>query len=237
MGPSRILFVRHAQSVGNKMTQDQRATYEVPNHAYPLTDLGEKQAAITGLYLKRHILDWTLKSDRPQLYFQSTFLRTQMTMEIIQREIGLYPRVITDSRLDEKWDGIFHELSKDNIERLYPEQLRSRQKSSYYHYRALGGESCPDTELRIRSFLLDPLVADKSILIVGHGRWAILLHKLLLDLTVDQFLKLKEEGLKDGGTENCSVIEYSRIPALNTWLYKCVVPWKGKLPEEKTEPA
>lgn len=227
MGPKSILFVRHAQSIGNTMTQDQRANYEVPNHSYPLTDIGEQQATITGKYLAEK-----LSNDLPELYFQSNFLRTQMTMSKILLEIGGSPAVITDSRLDEKWDGIFHELCKADIEKYYPEQIRLRKRRGYYHYRAPGGENCPDAELRIRSFLSDPLLKNKKILVVGHGRWAIIMYKILYNLTVEEFLKLKDSGLKDGGTENCSVVEFYQDLSVEP---KCVVPWKGQLSEEKTE--
>lgn len=237
MGPRSIIFIRHAQSIGNTMTQDERANSEIPNHAFPLTDLGRKQAAITGRFLRDTLFYWSVKmKDRPELYFQSTFLRTQMTMEIILKEMGANFRHLvptTDSRLDEKWDGIYHDLSKADIQKYYPEQDRLRARSGYYHYRAPGGESCPDAELRIRSFLSDPLVANKFILIVGHGRWAILLHKILFGLTVEEFLALKSSGLKDGGTKNCSVIGYQRYPS--SWSYKCNVPWEDQLSEKETE--
>lgn len=232
MSARKILFIRHAQSVGNTMNQDERAACEIPNHAYSLTDSGKRQAVLTGQYLRRYTLD-LFKSDKPQLYFQSTFLRAQMTMRIILGEMGFSPTVITDSRLDEKWDGIFHELSKTDIEKYYPEQVRLRKRSGYYHYRAPGGESCPDAEVRIKSFLYDQNVDRKNILVVGHGRWAILLHKILFNLTIEEFLKLKEEGLENGGSENCSVIEYVQMSGY--WSYRCVVPWKDHLCEEKTE--
>lgn len=231
LGPKSIVFIRHAQSIGNTMTQNERAAHSIPNHAYHLTPMGIKQAAITAIYLKKN-----LSKDWPEIFFQSTFLRSQMTMEIIKTlpELPTSPVVLTDSRLDEKWDGIFHELSKDDIQQFYPEQIRLRKRSGDYHYRAPGGESCPDVELRIRSFMSDPLIAGKRILIVGHGRWAILFQKVLYGLTVEEFLKIKNEGLAEGGSENCSVIEYSTNPILPP---KCVVPWKGWLPEENTEHA
>ncbi|HEY4474952.1 MAG TPA: histidine phosphatase family protein [Candidatus Paceibacterota bacterium] len=227
MGPKSIIFVRHAQSIGNTVTQDERANWDIPNHAYQLTDTGKQQAEMAGKYLKSK-----LNSNISYLFFQSTFLRTQMTMGIILNELKMLPLIFTDSRLDEKWDGIYHDLSKADIQKLYPEQNRLRDRSGYYHYRAPCGESCPDVELRIRSFLSDPMVVNQHIVIVGHGRWAILFHKILFDLTVEEFLKLKTSGLKDGGTKNCSVIEYQRTPF---WSYKCNVPWEGQLPEQETE--
>ena len=221
----KLTFVRHAQSIGNTMTQDERAACEIPNHAYPLTDIGKKQSKITGAYLRDRLCnDW------PELDYQSTFLRSQMTLGIIFAELGI-PGVLplTDSRLDEKWDGIFHELSKSDIERLYPEQARLRKRSGYYHYRAPGGQSCPDTEIRIRSFIYDSVLDDKHVLVVGHGRWFMILQKILHNLSIEQFLELKKKGL-----ENCSVTEYD-FHSLPEVPQEAFVPWSGYLTEQDTE--
>ena len=221
----KLTFVRHAQSVGNTMSQDERAAYEVANHAYPLTDIGKQQASMAGKYLYER-----LSEDRPGFYCQSTFLRTQETLSIVLAELGT-PAIVplTDSRLDEKWDGIFHELSKSDIEKLYPEQLRLRKRSGYYHYRAPGGENYPDTEARIRSFINDPNLDDKHVLVAGHGRWFLILQKMLHNLSVEQFLELKKKGV-----ENCSVTEYDfySIPVSSQ---EAIVPWKGHIIEQDTE--
>lgn len=222
MSIKKIVFVRHAQSIGNTMTQDERAACEIPNHAYPLTDIGVQQATITGQHLRAF---W------PDLCLHSTYLRTRMSTETIVREMNFSdtPILIADSRLDEKWDGIFHELSKSDIERLHPEQIHLRKRSGYYHYRAPGGESCPDVEIRIRSLLYDPALSGKRILIVGHGRWFIILQKILHGLTVEEFLELKSVT-----QDNCSVTEYLLDqPILAT--VNSVTPWKGELPEQDTE--
>src|SRR3989344_1429628 len=131
MAPKSLIFVRHAQSIGNTMTQDQRAECETPNHAYPLTEVGRQQAVFAAGFLKERF-----KDDYPEMCFNSTFLRTKTTLDIIETELREYPPTFTDSRLDEKWDGIFHELSKADIEKCYPEQVRLRRRQGYYHYRA-----------------------------------------------------------------------------------------------------
>lgn len=226
MAPRSLIFIRHAQSIGNTMTQDQRAECEIPNHSYPLTNHGEQEAFFAALHLSK-----TLGDRLPDLYFQSTFLRTQSTMNIIQQGLGVrnIRSVITDSRLDEKWDGIFHELSKADIEKHYPEQVRLRKRQGYYHYRAPGGESCPDTEIRIRSFISDPSIDGKNILVVGHGRWFLILQKILHNLSVEGFLDIKKAGL-----ENCSITEYD-FTSIGTLPPQAIVPWKGHLAEEDTE--
>lgn len=226
MTPESLIIFRHAQSIGNTMTQDERAKCETANHAYPLTDIGKQQAAWAGKYLKENF-----GADLPDVYFHSTFLRTKMTMDIILQELGLDFTIVplTDSRLDEKWDGIFHELSKDDLEKFYPDQVKIRKRSGWYHYRAPGGESGPDVELRIRSFINDPVLTGKKVLIVGHGRWQILLQKLLHNLTVEEFLKLKAQKIP-----NCSVIEYKKDSSFES-LPKIITPWDGHLLDQKTE--
>ena len=82
MYPKSLVFVRHAQSAGNVMTQDERAGCEIPNHAYPLTDTGIIQAIITGKYLKEKF-----SSDLPDACLASTFLRTQMTLDLLLLEM------------------------------------------------------------------------------------------------------------------------------------------------------
>jgi broad specificity phosphatase PhoE len=50
--PSKLVFVRHAESEGNLRSADERAEYDVASHAYDLTPRGKQQARITGEYLK-----------------------------------------------------------------------------------------------------------------------------------------------------------------------------------------
>ncbi|MBI2057929.1 MAG: histidine phosphatase family protein [Candidatus Yanofskybacteria bacterium] len=210
------------------MTADQRADYPIPNHQYPLTLVGHMEAKHAANYLRL-----TLKDAVPDLFFQSTFLRSQATMEILMRE-GLGHRLqapITDSRLDEKWDGIFHELSKKELEQRYPDQIRLRKRSGYYHYRAPGGENCPDVELRIQSFFSDPLIVNANhVLIVGHGRWFFILQKLIHNMTVQEFIELKEKE----DCPNCSITEYFNPPS-HRGLPESVNPWKDKIDEQPTD--
>lgn len=99
MFPKNVLFVRHAQSIGNVMTYDERALHTIHNRAYPLTHAGKLQASLTGKYLKDRLRD-----NLPDMYFHSTFLRTKMTMEILLEVCGkrktpsFWERVICLSR-------------------------------------------------------------------------------------------------------------------------------------------
>lgn len=108
---------------------------------------------------------------------------------------------------NEKWDGIFHELTAEEIQQRYPEQIRLRERSGFYHCRAPGGENCPDVEMRIRSFSadLETLYGDRQVLVVGHENWFLLFQKIRRMLSVEDFLFLKQRGCK-----NCSITTYRR---------------------------
>ena len=138
---------------------------------------------------------------------------------------------VSDSRLDEKWDGIFHELSKEELKLKYPDQIRLRKRSGYYHYRAPGGQNCPDVELQIRSFILDHCTLNfDNTLIVGHGRWFLLFQKILHDLSVEKFLDMKSNVKCDNASVSVYNFNESTIVAGGNFT-----PWKGKIPEISTE--
>lgn len=233
-----LIFVRHGESVGNTINQDERAALNIPNHEYPLTNLGIRQAQIVGEYL----------ADRFGLnafshVYDSDFLRSQQTLDLILQRVGNSSLRRRDSRLNEKWDGIFHDLTKEEVQARYPDQLRLRKRTGYYLYRAPGGESCPDVEVRIRSFNQDVLATAQNpnccVLVVGHGRWHLIFQKVLRNWTVGEFLRRKKEEKQ----YNCMVAVYEGAALLDTPPNhegvepECSVPWRGVLPEALTEHA
>lgn len=211
---SQVVFVRHAESTGNTMSSDERALFEESNFSYALTERGRKQALCVGEYFHQQNMVF-------DVCFHSTFHRTKETLECMFSRISQeMPRnIIEDSRLNEKYDGIFHELTMAEINQRYPEQIRIRKKNGYYHHRAPGGENCPDVEMRIRSFIsdLNTLYEGSRILVVSHGNWFLLMQKILHKMTVDEFLISKERDCK-----NCSVTRYTDW---NQALPISVVPW------------
>lgn len=223
-----LVFVRHAQSVGNIMSRDERAQSPIPNHAYPLTEVGRQQSAVVGSYLAN-----TFGPIYFQRVFDTDFLRSVTTLDIILEGLmppaGGAPVRRTDSRLNEKWDGIFHEMTRKEIEQQYPEQVRLRERAGYHLYRAPGGENCPDVELRIRSFLHDyrELMESVNFLIVGHGRWFTIFQKIIHQWSAKEFMERKEAE----DCENCSVTFYED---LSGGAPATCVPWQGELPHIKT---
>lgn len=224
-----LIFVRHAQSIGNVMTQDERAEHPIANRDYPLTDLGRRQAILTGVWLRE-----THSINLLEPHFCSTFKRTEETLRLILKALGRErDRVIVDPRLDEKWDGIFHELAKSRIQSEYPQEIEKRKKQGYYHYRAPNGQNCPDVEERIASFAAEYLAPQRMglRLVVGHGRWFIIFQKMLHALSVEQFLELKSADRQ----RNCAVTLYSR--SRGDTLPLPTVPWEGKLEDIESEHA
>ncbi len=226
-----LIFIRHGESTGNVVGQDERAGWDIPNHAYPLTDRGRQQARFAGQYLMERF---------GTNYFHSTtvtdsdFLRSQETLDEI---VGIVPvfesNRFRDSRLNEKWDGIFHDLTKAELEEKYKDQINLRKRTGYYLYRAPGGESCPDVEERVRSFIRDywDIAVNQRLLVSGHGRWFLVFQKVVHRWTVEEFLERK----KKDECANCMVAYYSQEALLKRQPPECSVPWRGKLAEAETD--
>ncbi|MFA6228413.1 MAG: histidine phosphatase family protein [Patescibacteria group bacterium] len=201
----KIIFVRHGESIGNAKGLDDESLVELPNHRFPLTLNGQNQAHHAGRALKIVGLSWE------QAFF-SSYLRTEQTLQGITEvynPCGLKP--IMDSRLDEWWRGIWHTMSKADIVRLYPLEEQIQKREGWYHYRAPGGQSGPDVELQIRSFLNDFFYGCysgfKTILVVGHGKWGILFWRLIMDVTIDK----AKERLQLMPFGNCHISIFSGI--------------------------
>jgi broad specificity phosphatase PhoE len=200
--PHTLVVVRHAESTGNIISRDERALLDDPNHAYPLTPRGVDQARRIGKEIRV-----CYGREYFETSFHSTFKRSMQTLDVIRAESDLSSRIVEDARLDEKWDGIFHDLTAERIETRYPEQQALYHRTGYYHFRAPGGEDCIDVEMRIRSFFADVArVSSGPILILGHGSWMMVLRRLLEGWTVPEFVKNK----RDNPPPNCGLFEYAR---------------------------
>lgn len=216
--PANLVFVRHAESEGNVMGVNQRAQADSANYRFALTERGEKQAVITGEYLRQRFG----KFDE---HFASYYKRAKQTLRI------MFPkaRIIEDSRLAEGQRGIWQTMTHDQIELIFPDEIARRKKESFYHYRPFGGENWPDIELRVHSFL-DMLAREggnKNVLVVSHGHWLIMLRKIMERLSAKEAVRLLDQE----PFENASVTVYSRKRGKkNLGLEACnLIPWRDKL--------
>lgn len=221
--PELLVMVRHAQSKGNVLSVDERVEYEVATHKYRLTDLGRKQAEMTGRYLRKKFGDF-------DSYYTSYYVRAKETLRI------MYPRAraYEDSRIAEAQRGIWHSMTKERIKKEFPHEIERKEKEDLYHYRSFGGENWPDIEDRIHGLrgTLNCHNDGEKVLVVCHGHWLLLWQKVHHRWSARKVLrKYKEEGV----FENASVTIYERRennrqgkPNL-VLVEENIVPWKGKL--------
>ena len=217
--PRNLVLVRHAESIGNVYGEDARAQLEEPTHQYDLTPLGVRQAEITGEWLKREFPKGF------DTYYVSYYKRSRRTMEIMFPQAKLYE----DPRLAEAQRGIFHTMTKAEVQERFPEELERLKREGLYHYRPFGGENWPDVELRIHSFLgtLNRDCEGLDVVMVVHGHWLILLNRLLRHFTIEEAVQQYQRKV----SANASVTIYRGIKKNGQDRLEIAtcnhVPWKG----------
>lgn len=218
--PKQLVLVRHAESEGNVKTVDERAGFCLSTHSYGLTDKGKKQAEVTGKYLRDSFGVFDVN-------YVSYYQRARDTMKLMYPGVKVYE----DPRLAEAQRGIYHSLTKAEIEKLYPNELVRKEREGLYHYRPWGGENWADVELRIHSFLgtLSRDYADQKVLMVVHGHWLILFQRLIEHFSIEEAMSRYEKGV----VKNASVTSYNcetiggkprLVRAINN-----LAPWEGKI--------
>lgn len=218
--PSLLLLIRHAESVGNIRSAEERAGFAMATHAYPLTPRGQEQARITGAYLRE-------RYPKFDVYYTSYYRRSIETLEWCWPGVRAYE----DFRLAEAQRGIWHTMTKETIDFRFPEERLRKEREGLYHYRPFGGENWPDVQLRIHSFLTT-LARDydgMSVCIVAHGHWMILFQQLIEHFSIDEALA----RYRAGRFANASLTTY--VGKIVNGKHRLVleqenvVPWQGKL--------
>ncbi|TAK04666.1 histidine phosphatase family protein [Patescibacteria group bacterium] len=219
--PRNLVLVRHAESEGNVRSVEERAHYEVPTHDYALTERGIRQAEVTGGFVRENF------AVEEAVRYVSYYRRSKETMGRVCSGLKAYE----DPRLAEGQRGIWHTMTEEDIARQYPGEVERKRREGLYHYRAPGGENWPDIELRIHSFLgtLSRDYEDRTVVIVCHGHWLILLQRLIHHFSIEEAVRRYREGV----FENASVTLYrgeavGGKPALRL-EYENKVPWQGKI--------
>jgi probable phosphoglycerate mutase len=168
--PVRLWLVRHAQSAGNVandaaiadgLLELDLATRDMD---VPLSDLGERQAAALGTWVRG--LDAP-----PDVIWCSPYRRALDTARLAFEAAGLEaPPTICDERLREREFGVLDRLTKAGIEARFPDQAAARAYLGKFFHRPPGGESWADVALRVRSVLTDIRLdhAGERVAIVAH---------------------------------------------------------------------
>jgi broad specificity phosphatase PhoE len=207
---SNLVIVRHGESERNvNKTVATRAGLleyggEIRDVDVQLTARGAAQAKETGKHLASKF-----RFDR---IFTSPYLRAVQTTQSIADEFDCKPEIVNEERIREKEFGILDGLTKEGIERKYPEESKRKQLVGKYYYRPPGGESYPDVALRIHSLLgtLTRDLACKSVLAVCHSVIVLVFRRLLERLSEHELLAI--DGDPDQEVRNCSVTWYAFDP-------------------------
>lgn len=141
-------------------------TYDNKHHDFSgwrNVDLNEQ-----GIFEAQKIKE-ALKDEQVTKAYQSDLLRSQRTLEIV---LEGHPNVdiITDSRIKERDYGDLTGLSKDEIEKGFPELFEAWHRS--YDVPPPNGESIKDVEKRVLGFLSDisPTWHENDVIFISaHG--------------------------------------------------------------------
>ncbi|KAK1861339.1 hypothetical protein I4F81_003923 [Pyropia yezoensis] len=188
--PSRIILVRHGESLGNI----DKSVYEtLADSRLPLTERGVAQAQAAGERLRDLIGNETV------FCFVSPYVRAQQTLNEMVKAAGLSPssyRVRNDPRLREQDFGNLQQVDTMRV------LMATRKEVGRFFFRFPNGESGADVYDRVTSFLSSVFrVMDKvrsapphhrrydNILIVSHG--------LTMRIICMRFLHWEVEQLED----------------------------------------
>lgn len=210
--PATLWFVRHGESASNvarfAALRAEAETVDVPwpDHAVPLSSLGERQATALGHWFARQPVD-----ERPTVVLASPYARALETARRIVAEGGRADAdraaaVLRDERFREKELGLFHDLMRAGVERRHPEQWALREHLGMFWYRPPNGESGADVAGRVRA-ALDALAvrfAGERVLVVCHQVTILCARYVLEGLTEDEI----EASWRAYDLANCSVTRY-----------------------------
>ncbi|WP_061929977.1 histidine phosphatase family protein [Aureimonas sp. AU22] len=207
--PSRLLIVRHGQSLGNVARDaamaENRKRIDIADRDMdvPLSPLGERQAWSVGQWLGRLPED-----EQPQVILASPYVRASQTAEIIRNAAGLDVRkIVLDERLREKEFGILDRLTTEGIAESFPDQAEFRRLLGKFYHRPPGGESWSDVILRLRS-ALDTIALHhrgQRVMIVCHQVAVLCLRYIIEEMDEAMILAIDRES----DVANCSLTEYT----------------------------
>ncbi len=205
--PSLLAVMRHAESEANQRREylEKASSQEVylglsmRDMDVPLTPLGREQARASGRYLDRY-------SPFDVLYV-SPYTRTQQTADLVLEEVSLEPALRrVEERVREKEFGVLDGLTRHGVRVKHPEETRRKEFIGKYYYRPPGGESYPDVNLRVQSFL-GTLVrehAGQRVLVVTHSVVVLLFRRLLERMEEQEVLELDRQD----EVKNASLLVY-----------------------------
>lgn len=223
--PNRVVFVRHAESVGNIRTREEQRAFPVGTNMYELSPRGRDQARLTGERVRELF-------PNPDRVIRSYFARTNETARILYPDLDIRE----DELLAERNRGMWTDATEEEVRLHAPWEIRRRDAQGPYHYSPPGGESPPQVERRVRDFRrsIRGNYSGKTIVVVGHSQWILFWQKVVHGWSIDETMSRYE---KEDWVANASILVYH-----NEWDVKrdkfimihdpdtdYEVPWQGKL--------
>ena len=204
--PSRLVVMRHAESEANLRREHLESTgsratrvgIESRDVDITLTPWGREQARVTGHDLNRY--------GPFHAAYVSPYLRTRQTAELVMAALRARPRLVIEERVREKEFGILEGLTRHGIRSHHPEEAARKTAVGKYYYRPPGGESFPDVNLRVHSFLgtLVREYAGRRVLVVTHSVVVLCFRRLLERMEEHEVLELDRHD----EVKNASLLVY-----------------------------
>jgi broad specificity phosphatase PhoE len=226
--PTLLIVMRHAESEANLRreylekanSQEIHLGLKERDADVRLTPKGREQARLTGRHLDHY-------APLDALYV-SPYRRTRETADLAIGELREPPHLVRiEERVREKEFGILDGLTRHGIRAVHPEETKRKEHVGKYYYRPPGGESFPDVNLRLHSFL-GTLVrehAGQRVLVVTHSVVVLLFRRLLERMEEQEVLDLDrhdevknaslliyETGSRDGRKEALVRREWNLTP-------------------------
>ena len=206
-GPSSLVLVRHAQSVGNVADDEARRLgaprldLDARDADVELSETGRGQAAALRTWLAR-----ADEGDRPTLVVSSPYRRALDTARIALD--GRDVEVVVDERLRERDLGLFDGLTGSGIRAEYAQEAQRRSRVGKFYYQPPSGESWADVVLRVRSLLADLRegFAEERVWLFTHQAVIMSLRYVLDGLDEEELMAVE----KDQPLGNVSMTTYTR---------------------------
>ena len=206
--PSLLVVMRHAESEANLRRETLIKAKSKRTHVglkvrdvdVRLTPRGRRQATETGRWLRRHFPPFDAVCVSP-------YTRTKQTADLVIKELKGEPRRVVEERIREKEFGQLEGLTIHGIRKLDPQEAERKRKQGKYYYRPPSGESFPDINLRVHSFI-GTMVREHAggrLLVVTHSVVVLCFRRLLERMEEEQVLRLDRED----EVKNASLLIYA----------------------------
>ncbi len=197
MAMSRLILVRHGESMGNVAREQAEASAAdvidigQRDPDVPLSELGLRQAKALGCWLAE-----LEPAEQPTGVWSSPYRRALQTAGEALTAAGLTVPIRQDERLRDRELGILDLLTSAGVRNRYPEEASRRRWLGKLYYRPPGGESWSDVALRLRSFLadLERRASGGPPLVVCHDAVILLFRYILEDLNETELFALARTG-------------------------------------------